>query len=186
MQNYYIDTIIHHIISPQYFSSSSSSSSAFLSTVYNGFEFHDPEVLHLNHNSPHHNQPTGSKSISTHWKSKSKSNPPEIKIKINPPENKNKNQPTVNLLRRRPMVSTEIPETSHGFHWPAVGASPVPLEDSFLGLVESLKRKATMWSQGPDLVPLQIYLKKKKKWSGEEKTQRRKKIQERKEKLIKY
>jgi hypothetical protein len=116
MQNYYIDTIIHHIISPQYFSSSSSSSSAFLSTVYNGFEFHDPEVLHLNHNSPHHNQPTGSKSISTHWKSKSKSNPPEIKIKINPPENKNKNQPTVNLLRRRPMVSTEIPETSHGFH----------------------------------------------------------------------
>jgi hypothetical protein len=25
------------------------------------------------------------------------------------------------------MVSTEIPETSHGFHWPADGAPPVPL-----------------------------------------------------------
>jgi hypothetical protein len=89
MQNYPIDTIIHHIISFSS-SSSSSSSSAFLSTVYNGFEFDDPEVLHLNHNSPHHNQPTRSKSISTHRKIKI--NPPEIKIKLKPTGNQNPNQ----------------------------------------------------------------------------------------------
>jgi len=90
----------------------------------------------INHNSPHHNQPTGSKSISTHRKSKSKSNPSEIKIKINPPEIKikikptgNQNQPT-NLLRRRPMVSTKILETSHGFHRPATGAPPIPLANT--------------------------------------------------------
>jgi hypothetical protein len=100
------------------------------------------------------NQPTGyqnqnqphrkSKSKSTHRKSKSESNPPEIKIKINPPENKNKNQPMMSLLHRRLMVSTEIPETSHGFHRPAAGAPPVPLDDSFLGPAESRKRKAAM------------------------------------------
>jgi hypothetical protein len=99
-------------------------------------------------------KPTGNQNqTQNHRKSKSKSNPPEIKIKINPPEikikinppeNKNKNQPTMSLLRRRLMVSTEIPETSHGFHRPAAGAPPVPLDDSFLGPAESRKRKAAM------------------------------------------
>jgi hypothetical protein len=113
-------------------------------------------IHHTIINPPDQNQyqPTGnqnqnqthrkSKSKSTHRKIKTKIISPEIKIKINPQENKNKNQLTVNLLRRRPMVSTEIPKTSHGFHRPVAGAPPIPLEDSFLGPVESQKRKAAM------------------------------------------